>query len=228
MFRVERLFDLVISESSSSTNATLPAAIAYKVVALNNGQAAIPNVVLTHCFVQSEISVGDPWSLITGADDTPQSESGLSVTSVTVTQGTWQITGQRIRLEIGNLAAGALVEAEITVKGKQDGLVYHLVQGTSAGADPDLRNNSAFSKTLVGDAAALSIRVLPRGDAELSWPSTPAGYVLQASDGVSIGSWITLPNQGLETNGWRRVQEPLRLSRFYRMIRQPSPGSEYD
>ncbi len=121
--------DIAVTIATSPTTAAVGAPLTYVVTVKNNGPAAAPGVFASNML-----------------------PSGVTLKSVSTSQGTFAVSGQKINVTIGTIASGKSVTITIVVVPPASGQIVDIAGASSNDIDPTPGNNFFTATTLVSPA----------------------------------------------------------------------------
>ena len=185
----------IVPSADVAVTATAPASIisgspvSYAITVANYGPATATGVTLT--------------------DTLP---AGFTLSSVSVSQGSYTTSAGLVTANLGALASGGT--ATVTINGTGTANLTNQLAVVAAQSDANLANNSV---SLVTVLIAPTLRIRATGaNVVIAWPTPSTGYVLESSSSV-LGPWAAAGLTITVVGGENRVTAPATGTVFYRL-----------
>jgi uncharacterized repeat protein (TIGR01451 family) len=200
---VNAVADLAVRMTASPGSVFQSSPFSYNITVVNQGPAAASGVVLT--------------------DVLP---AGLSLNSVTLSQGSYTRAGSTLNLNLGSLPLGASASAMLQVTPAYTGSTVNTVQASLNEIDLNLPNNTAQTSTSVQVAPPVVLSIRPSGNQFQVVINGYAGltYSLQTSTNLlNPNAWVPLLTNQAPADGIIQYTTTGAQSkyRYYRAVRVP-------
>jgi large repetitive protein len=190
--------DLALSQSVSADPVLQNQSLAFTLTVSNRGPSTASGVILSNSTSPNAI-----------------------FQSATLTHGNYTRTGQTLRADFGNIAAGASARLTLNLMAASPGTITNSASVGSREQDPNPADNaSVLTATVLPDSVAISAERIPPSSVRISWPATATNFVLQSTESLSPPQWATVTAVPVVIGDRRTVTAPAATGRrYYRLLR---------